>query len=178
MWRNLSFTCFWRHTIQDKEEWVRPLYLFFFSVSLNINYVFHNWATFLFNLFFEFYWKSIPPSTNIALRSLYEECLQEELKMEGGQKNLLLGRHIWHQLVFSVLTVVTVSRHVWILIVDKLLVFRIQFKGDLLTASPDIYITELGPNAEFILLASDGLWDYMKTFVSLSLYISLFFFIW
>ncbi|KAF3324605.1 putative protein phosphatase 2C 5 [Carex littledalei] len=40
---------------------------------------------------------------------------------------------------------------------------RIQFKGDLLTASPDIYITELGPNAEFILLASDGLWDYMKT---------------
>ncbi|KAJ4820952.1 Protein phosphatase 2C [Rhynchospora pubera] len=40
---------------------------------------------------------------------------------------------------------------------------RVQFKGDLVTALPDIYTTELGPNSEFILLASDGLWDYMKS---------------
>ncbi|KAJ1687795.1 hypothetical protein LUZ63_019185 [Rhynchospora breviuscula] len=40
---------------------------------------------------------------------------------------------------------------------------RVQFKGDLVTAMPDIYTTELGSNSEFILLASDGLWDYMKS---------------
>lgn len=40
---------------------------------------------------------------------------------------------------------------------------RIQFKGDLLTSSPDIYQVELGSDVEFILLASDGLWDYMKS---------------
>ncbi|KAJ0971745.1 hypothetical protein J5N97_019704 [Dioscorea zingiberensis] len=40
---------------------------------------------------------------------------------------------------------------------------RIKFKGDLVTSSPDIYQVELGSDAEFILLASDGLWDYMKS---------------
>ncbi|XP_039120309.1 probable protein phosphatase 2C 5 [Dioscorea cayenensis subsp. rotundata] len=40
---------------------------------------------------------------------------------------------------------------------------RIKFKGDLVTSSPDIYQVELGTDAEFILLASDGLWDYMKS---------------
>lgn len=39
---------------------------------------------------------------------------------------------------------------------------RIQFNGDLLTATPDIYQVALGSDAEFILLASDGLWDYMN----------------
>ncbi|KAJ6853583.1 putative protein phosphatase 2C 5 isoform X2 [Iris pallida] len=40
---------------------------------------------------------------------------------------------------------------------------RIQFKGDLVTSSPDIYQLDLGSDVEFILLASDGLWDYMKS---------------
>lgn len=39
---------------------------------------------------------------------------------------------------------------------------RIQFNGDLVTATPDVYQVALGPDAEFVLLASDGLWDYMK----------------
>ncbi|KAG1367673.1 protein phosphatase 2C 57 [Cocos nucifera] len=39
----------------------------------------------------------------------------------------------------------------------------IQFKGDLVTSSPDIYQAELGSDVEFVLLASDGLWDYMKS---------------
>ncbi|CAA7408624.1 unnamed protein product [Spirodela intermedia] len=41
---------------------------------------------------------------------------------------------------------------------------RVQFKGDLVTAVPDIYEMDLGPDVEFILLASDGLWDYMKSY--------------
>ncbi|KAJ8492446.1 hypothetical protein OPV22_014167 [Ensete ventricosum] len=42
-------------------------------------------------------------------------------------------------------------------------VSRIQFKGDLVTSSPDIYQVALGSDVEFVLLASDGLWDYMKS---------------
>ncbi|RWR96417.1 protein phosphatase 2C 57 [Cinnamomum micranthum f. kanehirae] len=45
----------------------------------------------------------------------------------------------------------------------KKFVSRIQFNGDLLTATPDIYQVALGSDAEFILLASDGLWDYMSS---------------
>ncbi|XP_058095849.1 protein phosphatase 2C 57 isoform X2 [Magnolia sinica] len=45
----------------------------------------------------------------------------------------------------------------------KKLISRVQFKGDLVTASPDIYQVALGSDAEFILLASDGLWDYMNS---------------
>lgn len=40
---------------------------------------------------------------------------------------------------------------------------RIQFNGDLVIASPDIYQVVLGSDAEFIMLASDGLWDYMNS---------------
>ncbi|KAG6426584.1 hypothetical protein SASPL_110817 [Salvia splendens] len=40
---------------------------------------------------------------------------------------------------------------------------RIQFTGDLVTASPDVFETSLGPDAEFVVLASDGLWDYMSS---------------
>ncbi|XP_059629002.1 protein phosphatase 2C 57 [Cornus florida] len=40
---------------------------------------------------------------------------------------------------------------------------RIQFNGDLVTASPDVYQVALGSDAEFALLASDGLWDYMSS---------------
>lgn len=40
---------------------------------------------------------------------------------------------------------------------------RIQFKADLVTASPDILQFSLGSDAEFILLASDGLWDYINS---------------
>ncbi|CAL9116294.1 unnamed protein product [Musa textilis] len=42
-------------------------------------------------------------------------------------------------------------------------VSRVQFKGDLVTSSPDIYQVALGSDVEFVLLASDGLWDYMKS---------------
>ncbi|KAJ4953865.1 hypothetical protein NE237_030697 [Protea cynaroides] len=40
---------------------------------------------------------------------------------------------------------------------------RLQFNGDLVIASPDIYQVALGSDAEFILLATDGLWDYMNS---------------
>ncbi|KAF8042845.1 hypothetical protein BT93_A1238 [Corymbia citriodora subsp. variegata] len=40
---------------------------------------------------------------------------------------------------------------------------RIQFNGDLVIASPDIYQVALGSDAEFIVLASDGLWDYINS---------------
>ncbi|KAJ7965319.1 Protein phosphatase 2C [Quillaja saponaria] len=40
---------------------------------------------------------------------------------------------------------------------------RVQLKGDLVIASPDIYQVALESDAEFILLASDGLWDYISS---------------
>ncbi|KAG6714226.1 hypothetical protein I3842_05G193400 [Carya illinoinensis] len=40
---------------------------------------------------------------------------------------------------------------------------RVQFNADLVTASPDVYQVALGSDAEFVLLASDGLWDYMNS---------------
>ncbi|RZC91449.1 hypothetical protein C5167_027511 [Papaver somniferum] len=45
----------------------------------------------------------------------------------------------------------------------KKFISRVQFKDDLVIASPDIYNVNLGSDAEFLLLASDGLWDYMKS---------------
>ncbi|KAG6514892.1 hypothetical protein ZIOFF_025267 [Zingiber officinale] len=42
-------------------------------------------------------------------------------------------------------------------------VSRIQFKADIVTSSPDISQIELSSDVEFVLLASDGLWDYMKS---------------
>lgn len=51
---------------------------------------------------------------------------------------------------------------------------RVQLKQDLVIASPDIFQVSLGSDAEFVLLASDGLWDYMKRFIRLAvLYIPL-----
>ncbi|CAM8935080.1 unnamed protein product [Rhodiola kirilowii] len=46
---------------------------------------------------------------------------------------------------------------------------RIKFKDDLVTALPDIYQVSLGTDAEFILLASDGLWDYMNSLEAVNL---------
>ncbi|KAL2249077.1 protein phosphatase 2C 57 isoform X1 [Sesamum indicum] len=40
---------------------------------------------------------------------------------------------------------------------------RIQLKGDFVTALPDVFQVELGSDAEFIVLASDGLWDYVNS---------------
>ncbi|KAK6121814.1 hypothetical protein DH2020_044427 [Rehmannia glutinosa] len=40
---------------------------------------------------------------------------------------------------------------------------RVQLKGDLVTASPDVLQVVLGSDAEFIVLASDGLWDYINS---------------
>lgn len=47
---------------------------------------------------------------------------------------------------------------------QKHLVFyaRIQFKGDLVSATPDVSQVFLGKDAEFLILASDGLWDYIS----------------
>ncbi|KAL8240802.1 hypothetical protein R6Q59_014157 [Mikania micrantha] len=42
-------------------------------------------------------------------------------------------------------------------------VSRVRFVGDLVIATPDIYQVPLGPDAEFLLLATDGLWDYIKS---------------
>lgn len=41
----------------------------------------------------------------------------------------------------------------------------VQFSGDLVIASPDVFQVALGKDIEFILLASDGLWDYINRFV-------------
>lgn len=40
---------------------------------------------------------------------------------------------------------------------------RIQFKDDIVISSPDVSLVELGPDVEFVLLATDGLWDYIKS---------------
>uniref|UniRef100_A0A0D9V1Y6 protein-serine/threonine phosphatase n=1 Tax=Leersia perrieri TaxID=77586 RepID=A0A0D9V1Y6_9ORYZ len=40
---------------------------------------------------------------------------------------------------------------------------EITFKGDLIISSPEVSLVELGPDVEFILLATDGLWDYIKS---------------
>ncbi|KAJ6868034.1 hypothetical protein NC651_033163 [Populus alba x Populus x berolinensis] len=40
---------------------------------------------------------------------------------------------------------------------------RVQFKGDLVIASPEVYQIAFGSDAEFVILASDGLWDYMNS---------------
>ncbi|KAG2598324.1 probable protein phosphatase 2C 5 isoform X2 [Panicum virgatum] len=40
---------------------------------------------------------------------------------------------------------------------------RIKFKEDILISSPDVSLVELGPDVEFLILATDGLWDYMKS---------------
>ncbi|KAM6555531.1 hypothetical protein CsatB_002550 [Cannabis sativa] len=42
-------------------------------------------------------------------------------------------------------------------------VSRVKFNGDLVTASPDVFQVALGKDAEFVLLASDGLWDYINS---------------
>lgn len=42
------------------------------------------------------------------------------------------------------------------------LFFSVQLNSDLVIACPDIYQVALGSDAEFIVLASDGLWDYMS----------------
>ncbi|KAL3650568.1 Serine/threonine-protein phosphatase PP2A catalytic subunit [Castilleja foliolosa] len=40
---------------------------------------------------------------------------------------------------------------------------RLQLKGDLVTAYPDVFQVSIGSDAEFIVLASDGLWDYINS---------------
>lgn len=45
--------------------------------------------------------------------------------------------------------------------------FRIRFTGDLVTACPDVSQVALGSDEECVILASDGLWDYINRFRSL-----------
>ncbi|RLN25069.1 putative protein phosphatase 2C 5 isoform X2 [Panicum miliaceum] len=40
---------------------------------------------------------------------------------------------------------------------------RIKFTEDIIVSSPDVSLVELGPDVEFLILATDGLWDYMKS---------------
>lgn len=42
-------------------------------------------------------------------------------------------------------------------------VSRIKFSGDLVTVCPDVFQVDLGVDTEFLLLASDGLWDYINS---------------
>ncbi|XP_020222388.1 protein phosphatase 2C 57 isoform X1 [Cajanus cajan] len=46
---------------------------------------------------------------------------------------------------------------------------RVQLNNDLIVAYPDIYQVALGSDAEFVVLASDGLWDYMNSSEAVSL---------
>jgi protein phosphatase 1A len=50
---------------------------------------------------------------------------------------------------------------IFFLIIQSLM-NRIKFKGDLIISSPDVSLVELGPDVEFVLVATDGLWDYIK----------------
>ena len=50
----------------------------------------------------------------------------------------------------------------------KLFLCRIKFKEDILISSPDVSLVELGPDVEFLILATDGLWDYMKRYIQVS----------
>lgn len=45
----------------------------------------------------------------------------------------------------------------------------VQLNNDLVVAYPDIYQVALGSDAEFVVLASDGLWDYMGRSIAWSL---------
>ncbi|KAK7851982.1 protein phosphatase 2c 57 [Quercus suber] len=45
---------------------------------------------------------------------------------------------------------------------------RVQFNADLVSACPDIFQVTLGSDVEFVLLASDGLWDYMNSSEAIS----------
>lgn len=40
---------------------------------------------------------------------------------------------------------------------------RVRFGGDLVSACPDVIQVALGPDTEFLILASDGLWDYINS---------------
>lgn len=40
-----------------------------------------------------------------------------------------------------------------------------KFNEDLVVAHPDVFQVTIGADAEFLLLASDGLWDYINRFV-------------
>ncbi|KAL9312855.1 hypothetical protein ACSQ67_018307 [Phaseolus vulgaris] len=46
---------------------------------------------------------------------------------------------------------------------------RVQLNNDLVVAYPDIYQVALGSDAEFIVLATDGLWDYISSSEAVSL---------
>ncbi|XP_040361504.1 protein phosphatase 2C 57-like [Rosa chinensis] len=46
---------------------------------------------------------------------------------------------------------------------DTTVDISVQFSGDLVTASPDVYQASLGADSEFLVLASDGLWDYINS---------------
>ncbi|XP_057452446.1 protein phosphatase 2C 57 isoform X2 [Lotus japonicus] len=46
---------------------------------------------------------------------------------------------------------------------SKKFISRVQFNNDLVVAFPDVYQVALGSDTEFVVLASDGLWDYMSS---------------
>jgi serine/threonine protein phosphatase PrpC len=50
----------------------------------------------------------------------------------------------------------------------KLFLCRIKFKEDIIVSTPDVSLVELGPDVEFLILATDGLWDYMKRSIQVS----------
>jgi len=50
----------------------------------------------------------------------------------------------------------------------KLFLCRIKFKEDIIISSADVSLVELGPDVEFLILATDGLWDYMKRYIHVS----------
>ncbi|XP_074291730.1 protein phosphatase 2C 57-like [Silene latifolia] len=48
-------------------------------------------------------------------------------------------------------------------------VSRVKFNGDLVVARPDFFQIALASDAEFVLLASDGLWDYVNSSEAVSI---------
>jgi len=60
------------------------------------------------------------------------------------------------------------------LTVNTFTFYSVQFNADLVSACPDIFQVTLGSDVEFVLLASDGLWDYMNRSVGPPFYSWLF----
>lgn len=78
---------------------------------------------------------------------------------EDGPRSLCRGTEL-----FRTLFLVFYSSLFKDLCPDLMECCRIEFKGDMVVATPDIYQVPLTSDVEFIILASDGLWDYMKRF--------------
>lgn len=94
-------------------------------------------------------------------------CWRKVLQREDGRKNLFLGENFLGE--FACLFFIDNSITLYELMAEYDSEWfkhnaRVNFTGDLVTSTPDVFQVALGPEVEFLLLASDGLSDYMNRF--------------